>query len=95
MKKSDFDGLLQGLDETRRFAKGGKPPGLNVHIPAEADVAAIRAPPPASRKPPSPRASASPWRRYETGNKAAAAPKARRSCCWRCSGRIRGLWNGC
>ena len=31
MKKQHFDGLLQSLDEARRFARGEPTPGLKVH----------------------------------------------------------------
>ena len=43
MKKSDFDGLMEGLQEARRFAQGQKPQGMRIHVPLLADVAAIRA----------------------------------------------------
>jgi putative transcriptional regulator len=43
VKKSDFDGLMRGLEEARKFVRGEKTPGLKVHIPEEIDVAAIRA----------------------------------------------------
>ncbi len=43
MKKSDFDGLLRGMDEARQFARTGKLRGGRIHIPMEIDTAAIRA----------------------------------------------------
>src|SRR3954469_16284179 len=42
MKDADFDGILQGLDEARAFARGDRVPGLVVHIPPQLDVAEIR-----------------------------------------------------
>jgi putative transcriptional regulator len=43
MKKSDFEGLMRGLSEARDFARGKKVAGIKVHVPADIDVAAIRA----------------------------------------------------
>jgi putative transcriptional regulator len=43
MKDDDFDGLLRGLDEARRFARGEPVEGLRVHTRADIDVPAIRA----------------------------------------------------
>ena len=43
MKKSDFDGVMEGLHEARRFAQGQRPRGTRIHMPLLADVAAIRA----------------------------------------------------
>jgi putative transcriptional regulator len=42
MKKSDFEGIMQGLAEATAFARGEDVPGTRVHIPAEIDVGAIR-----------------------------------------------------
>jgi putative transcriptional regulator len=42
MKKSDFDGLMKSMEEARHFARTGKIPGGQVHIPKEIDSAAIR-----------------------------------------------------
>jgi putative transcriptional regulator len=42
MNEHDFAGLVEGLDEAVRFAKGEDVPGIRVHIPAEIDVKAIR-----------------------------------------------------
>ena len=43
MKKSDFDGLMQGMQEAQSFLRTGKLNGGNIHIPADIDAAAIRA----------------------------------------------------
>lgn len=43
MKKSDFDGIMQGLAEATAFARGEVVPGIRVHIPADIDIKAIRA----------------------------------------------------
>lgn len=43
MKDVDFDGLMQGLSEARAYAQGQRVAGLRVHVPAEVDVAAVRA----------------------------------------------------
>lgn len=43
MKEEDFEGLMQSLDEARRWARGEDVPGLRVHFPPDADVRAIRA----------------------------------------------------
>ncbi len=43
MKKPDFEGLLKGLGQARHFARTGKLQGGRVHIPAEINVARIRA----------------------------------------------------
>jgi putative transcriptional regulator len=42
MKEEDFEALLQGMDEARRFLSGEDVPGLRVHFPPGGDVAAIR-----------------------------------------------------
>lgn len=41
MRKADFDGILQGLSETKAFLAGDEAP-VRVHIPADIDAAAIR-----------------------------------------------------
>ncbi|MCZ8043945.1 MAG: helix-turn-helix domain-containing protein [Beijerinckiaceae bacterium] len=43
MKQQDFDGLMQALTEARSFARGQPVEGLVIHVPAQIDVAAIRA----------------------------------------------------
>jgi putative transcriptional regulator len=43
MKKSDFDGLMQGMKEGSAFIRTGELKGGKIHIPAEIDAAAIRA----------------------------------------------------
>jgi putative transcriptional regulator len=43
MKKSDFDGLMQGMKEASAFIHTGELMGGKIHIPAEIDAAAIRA----------------------------------------------------
>lgn len=43
MKKADFDGITQGIKKTGAFLRGEDVPGMRVHIPAEIDIAAIRA----------------------------------------------------
>lgn len=43
MKKSDFEGLMNGLREAGDFARTGKRKGGRIHVPREADAAAIRA----------------------------------------------------
>ena len=43
MKKSDFDGLMQGMKEGASFIRNGECKGGKIHIPAEIDAAAIRA----------------------------------------------------
>jgi putative transcriptional regulator len=43
MKKSDFDGLIQGMEEARTFIRTGVLKGGKIHIPVEIDAAAIRA----------------------------------------------------
>jgi putative transcriptional regulator len=43
MKKSDFEGLLQGMKETSAFIRTGELKAGKIHIPAEIDAAAIRA----------------------------------------------------
>jgi putative transcriptional regulator len=43
MKDVDFDGLMQSLSEARAYAQGHRVAGLRVHVPAEVDVAAVRA----------------------------------------------------
>ena len=42
MKEEDFEGLLQGMDEARRWLNGEAVPGLRVHFAPHEDVAAIR-----------------------------------------------------
>ncbi len=42
MKKEDFEGIMQGMEEVRRWASGEHVPGLRLHhFPAD-DVRAIR-----------------------------------------------------
>jgi putative transcriptional regulator len=43
MKKSDFDGLMQGMKEASAFLRNGELKGGKIHIPADIDAAAIRA----------------------------------------------------
>ncbi len=43
MKKKDFDGLMQGLEEARAYARGKPAAGTKVHVRQRVDVAAIRA----------------------------------------------------
>jgi putative transcriptional regulator len=43
MKQQHFDGLIRALSEARAFAQGQAVEGLVVHVPAQIDVAAIRA----------------------------------------------------
>lgn len=40
---SDFEDIMEGLDEARRYAVGKNVPGLVVHVPPALDVSAIRA----------------------------------------------------
>ena len=42
MKQEDFEGLMQSMDELRRWLAGEDVPGLKVHFPPDGDVAAIR-----------------------------------------------------
>ncbi len=42
MKDEDFDGLMRGMEEVRRWARGEDVPGLRIHFPPGGDVAAIR-----------------------------------------------------
>jgi putative transcriptional regulator len=42
MKEEDFEGLLQGIDEARRWLNGEDVPGLRYHPAPHDDVAAIR-----------------------------------------------------
>ena len=44
MKKQHFDGLLQSLDEARRFARGEPTPGVKIHtrVIDRNEVAAVR-----------------------------------------------------
>jgi putative transcriptional regulator len=42
MKEEDFEGLLRGIDEARRWARGEDVPGLRIHFAPHEDVAAIR-----------------------------------------------------
>lgn len=43
MDDEDFRGIMEGLDEVRRFVAGEDVPGVRVHIPAEWDPRPIRA----------------------------------------------------
>ena len=43
MKKSDFDGIMQGMKEESAFIRTGELKGGKIHIAAEIDSAAIRA----------------------------------------------------
>lgn len=43
MKKSDFDGLMQGMKEASGFLRTGKLKGGKLHIPKSIDANAIRA----------------------------------------------------
>lgn len=43
MKKSNFEGLMEGLNEAQRFAGGQSARGMRMHVPHDVDVAAIRA----------------------------------------------------
>lgn len=43
MKKSDFDGLMKGMEEAGSFLHTGKLKGGKIHIPPQVDAAAIRA----------------------------------------------------
>jgi putative transcriptional regulator len=43
MRKSDFEGIMEGMNEAIAFVRGEDAPGIRVHIPAEIDVHAIRA----------------------------------------------------
>jgi putative transcriptional regulator len=43
MKKSDFEGLMQGMKEASDFIRSSELKGGKIHIPAEIDAAAIRA----------------------------------------------------
>jgi putative transcriptional regulator len=42
MDSKDFDGIVEGLNESIAFVRGDDVRGLKVHIPAEIDVKAIR-----------------------------------------------------
>ena len=42
MKKEDFDGLMEGMQQALAWARGEDVPGLRVHFPPDGDVAAIR-----------------------------------------------------
>lgn len=42
MKKEDFDGIMQGMEEARAWARGEHVPGLRVHHIAVPEVCAIR-----------------------------------------------------
>ena len=42
MKKEDFDGLMEGMQQALAWARGEDVPGLRVHFPPGGDVAAIR-----------------------------------------------------
>ena len=44
MKEEDFEALLQGMDEARRFLAGEDVPGLRVHFPPGGDVAQAHRP---------------------------------------------------
>jgi putative transcriptional regulator len=42
MKKSDFEGVMEGLNEAGAFLRGEAASGVRVHIPADIDIKAIR-----------------------------------------------------
>jgi putative transcriptional regulator len=42
MKKSDFDGLMESLEQARAFARGEAVDGLRVHAERPIDIAAVR-----------------------------------------------------
>jgi len=42
MKKEDFDGIMQGLQQALAHARGEAVPGLKVHVPQNLNVASIR-----------------------------------------------------
>jgi putative transcriptional regulator len=42
MKKSDFEGVLEGLAQAAAHARGEDVPGIRAHIPAEINTKAIR-----------------------------------------------------
>ena len=42
MKEEDFEKIMQGMEEVRRWARGEDVPGLRVHFPPDGDVGAIR-----------------------------------------------------
>jgi putative transcriptional regulator len=42
MKKSDFEGIVEGLNEAAAFLRGEHVPDVRVHIPAEIDIKSIR-----------------------------------------------------
>ena len=43
MKDENFQGILKGLQEARAHARGEDVPVLQVHVPKQVDVTAIRA----------------------------------------------------
>lgn len=42
MNDTDFQGLVQGLNEAKAFARGKRVEGMRIHIPDEIDVAGVR-----------------------------------------------------
>lgn len=42
MKEEDFEKIMQGMEEVRRWARGEHVPGLRIHFPPGEDVGAIR-----------------------------------------------------
>ena len=42
MNRTDFDGIMEGLNDAAAIARGDDAPGARVHIPAAIDVKAIR-----------------------------------------------------
>jgi putative transcriptional regulator len=42
MRKRDFDGIVEGLNEAIAFARGESVSGIRVHIPSDIDTKAIR-----------------------------------------------------
>jgi putative transcriptional regulator len=42
MKQSNFERIVEGLNEAAAFMRGENVPGIRVHIPAEIDIKAIR-----------------------------------------------------
>ena len=42
MKEEHFEKIMQGMEEVRRWSSGEDVPGMRIHFPPEADVAAIR-----------------------------------------------------
>lgn len=43
MKDADFEGLMSSLGEAGAYARGEQVQGLRIHVPAQVDVAAVRA----------------------------------------------------